>query len=56
MSAQLKTMIDRSCPHHLDADGKDFYRPVAAFDPDPERLRPVIAAVRGFSTDRAELM
>lgn len=51
VSAQLKTLIDRSCPYYLELGNRDYYYLVSAFDPNADHIQPVIAALRGFTAD-----
>lgn len=49
MSAQLKTLIDRSCPRYRELSNKEFYFIVTAWDPDRTHLTRTIEALRGFT-------
>lgn len=49
MSAQLKTMIDRSCPHYREITGKDFYFILTAWDPEKANMARTVEALRGFT-------
>ncbi len=51
MSAQLKTMIDRSCPHYLEISNKDFYFILTAWDPEKIHMTRTLESLRGFTED-----
>ncbi len=54
MSAQLKTMIDRSCPHYQEISGKDFYYILSAWDSEKAHMKRTVEAIRGFTLDCLE--
>ncbi len=49
MSAQLKTMIDRTVPVYTKITGKDFYFIITSADDDMKELERVAVALRGFT-------
>ena len=51
MSAQLKTLIDRTVPVYTQMADKKFYYIVTAWDPDKAMLQKTIDSLRGFTMD-----
>lgn len=51
MSAQLKTLIDRTCPRYTAISNKDFYFIVTAWDPDRKAMFRTLESLRGFTED-----
>ena len=49
MSAQMKTLIDRTCPRYTEISGKDFYFIVSAADSSVEELERTVEGLRGFT-------
>ena len=54
MSAQLKTLIDRTASIYTRLKNKDFYFIVAAADDVREHMERVISSLRGFTVDCLE--
>ncbi|MGB2579465.1 multimeric flavodoxin WrbA [Elusimicrobium simillimum] len=48
MSAQLKTLIDRSCPRYTEMSNKDFYVIMTAFDSSKSTTATTVAGVQSF--------
>ncbi len=51
MSAQLKTLIDRTCPCYTAISDKDFYFIVTAWDPNRKAMHRTLESLRGFTED-----
>ncbi len=51
MSAQLKTLIDRTVPRYTEITNKEVYFIIAAADTDKPIMEKVIEALRGFTRD-----
>ncbi|MBS1370555.1 MAG: flavodoxin family protein [Lentisphaeria bacterium] len=54
MSAQLKTLIDRTCPRYTAMSGKEFFFIVTAWDPDRNAMTRTLESLRGFTEDCLE--
>ena len=54
MSAQLKTLIDRTCPRYTAISNKDFYFILTAADPNPSAMTRTLESLRGFTEDCLE--
>ena len=50
MTAQMKTMIDRSCARYTEITGKEFYFIVTAADSDIDAMERTIEGFRGFTS------
>lgn len=48
MSAQLKTLIDRSCARYTEISNKEFYLIMTAAEQDIESMQPTVAMLKGF--------
>ncbi len=51
MSAQMKTMIDRTVPKYTEISNKEVYFIITAADTDKPIMEKVIEALRGFTRD-----
>jgi multimeric flavodoxin WrbA len=49
MAAQMKTLIDRTCPRYSEISGKDFYFIVTAADTRKDQLERTLEGFRGFT-------
>lgn len=49
MSAQMKTLIDRTCSRYTEITGKDFYFIVTAADEDAKEMERTLEGFRGFT-------
>ena len=49
ISAQMKTLIDRTCSRYTEINGKDFYFIVTAADSSAENLERSVECFRGFT-------
>lgn len=48
MSAQMKTLIDRSCARYTEISGKEFYLLLTAAEPDPQLMLRTVDTFQGF--------
>lgn len=48
MSAQLKTLIDRTCPRYTEISGKDFYFIATMAETDRSMMERTFDSIRGF--------
>lgn len=54
MSAQLKTLIDRSCPRYTAISNKEFYFILTAADTNRAAMNRTLESLRGFTEDCLE--
>ena len=54
MSAQLKTLIDRSCPRYTAISNKEFYFILTAADTNRTAINRTLESLRGFTEDCLE--
>jgi multimeric flavodoxin WrbA len=50
MSAQMKTLIDRTVPKYEVMSNKEFYFLITAYDPDKKNLERTVESLRGFTS------
>jgi len=54
MSAQLKTLIDRTCARYLEISNKEVYYIMTSWDGDKGNLKKTVESLRGFTLDCLE--
>lgn len=54
LSAQLKTLIDRTCARYLEIKNKEVYYIMTAWDGDKNNLEKTVESLRGFTLDCLE--
>lgn len=54
MCAQLKTLIDRSCPRYTAISNKEFYFILTAADTNRSAMNRTLESLRGFTEDCLE--
>lgn len=50
MSAQMKTLIDRTCARYMEIENKEFYFIMTASDPNKSALKRTLESLRGFTS------